>query len=180
MKVILALVLAFSTSPLLSQTTIIRAISIEPNLSFENYEHYKRLILDSPDSPVEFLDGFEFEWGYTYELEVKETKLSSTLSDGTQYEFEFVRIIEKTKMPDSSVFKLYIDPKRYYAVLPGEEIENQTLKQLNDSTYSYFGKVNIVVPKHLLDKFKSIVNKGKDRSGTFKYKDKGTIRLINF
>jgi len=27
----------------------------------QNYEHFKRLVLKSPDSAAEFIDGFDFE-----------------------------------------------------------------------------------------------------------------------
>ena len=40
----------------------------------QNYEHFKRLVLDSPDSEAEYIKGFDFNWGYTYTLKVKEKK----------------------------------------------------------------------------------------------------------
>lgn len=36
-----------------------------------NYEHYKRLVLNSPDSESEYITDFDFEWGYNYILKVK-------------------------------------------------------------------------------------------------------------
>jgi hypothetical protein len=56
------------------QKTKERTISIEPYLSFQNYEHFKRLTLKSPDSEIESLEGFKFDWGYNYKIRVNETK----------------------------------------------------------------------------------------------------------
>ena len=43
-------------------------------MGHQNYEHFKRLVLDSPDSEAEYIKGFDFNWGYTYTLKVKEKK----------------------------------------------------------------------------------------------------------
>ena len=80
MKVFLVFLTIIFNSNLLSQTIEDKTISIGFSLSFQNYEHYKRLILDSPDSHIEYLGGFNFESGYNYKLIVKETKLETTLS----------------------------------------------------------------------------------------------------
>jgi hypothetical protein len=43
-------------------------------MSFQNYEHFNRLTFSSPDANVKYISDFEFEWGYTYTLNVKETE----------------------------------------------------------------------------------------------------------
>ena len=60
----------------------------------KNYEHFKRLVLDSPDSEAEYIYGFDFEWGYDYTIKVKETEIGP-LSDGTNFEYSLVKIIKK-------------------------------------------------------------------------------------
>jgi len=74
MKLILSSILLFLFFNASSQKVTEKIITIEPQMSFQNYEHFKRLTLSSPDSPSEFLSGFEFEWGYNYQIKVKETK----------------------------------------------------------------------------------------------------------
>lgn len=64
------------------QTTAERIVRIDAQLEHQNYEHFKRLVLSSPDSEVEYLEGFEFDWGYAYTVSVLETQLASPLSDG--------------------------------------------------------------------------------------------------
>lgn len=42
-------------------------------MGHQNYEHFKRLVLDSPDSEADYIHGFDFECGYDYTIKVKET-----------------------------------------------------------------------------------------------------------
>lgn len=168
--------LAFSSC---AQKVTTKTITIDPHLSFQNYEHFKRLTLSSPNSSVEYLNGFDFAWGYSYELHVKETKLSETLSDGTRFEHEFVKVISKTKMPDSTQFKLFIDPNRYYYELDSSEQDmNVTLTPINDSTFLYMEEVEIEVPANLKDSFNAIITGGQSKLGTFVYIDDKRIRLV--
>jgi hypothetical protein len=111
-KLFLIYVIAFISISLFGQTVSDRTITIDPNLSFQNYEHFKILSLNSPDSPIEYLYGFNFEWGYTYKVSVRETKLKSHLSDGLQYEYVLNHVISKTKVPYTTQFKLFLDQSR--------------------------------------------------------------------
>ena len=92
----------------------------------QNYEHFKRLVLDSPDSEAEYIKGFDFEWGYAYKLKVKETKIGP-LSDGTNFEYSLVKIVKKEKVSDTINFLLVIDPLVRYTKLDEDGIENFSL-----------------------------------------------------
>jgi hypothetical protein len=156
-----------------------KIITIDPYLSFQNYEHFKRLTLSSPDSRIEYLEGFNFEWGYTYKLSVTEIKLDRTMSDGTQYDYAFNHIVSKTKMPDTSQFKLFLNPNRYTYELDSSEQEmNITLVQLNDSTFSYFDKVEIEVPHKLKTEFNKVVLGKFPKLGHFTYLNENRIKLV--
>ncbi len=167
------------TISLNGQTITNKTITINPYLSFQNYEHFKRLTLSSPDPNIEYIDGFEFHWGYQYELSVKETELKETLSDGTRFDYALNEIISKTKMPDSTYFKLYLDPYRYYDNLDSSVEEmNSTLKPINNNTFLYFDKVAIEIPESLREKF-DLVLKGKTTIGTFIFIDDKRIKLVH-
>ncbi len=74
-----------------------------------------------------------------------------------------------------------IDPQRYYNELEGEEAAmNETLKQLIDSAYLYFDKVEIKVPEHLREIFETIANGKKSRRGRFDFLDANCIRVVRF
>lgn len=143
-------------------------ITIDPYLSFQNYEHFKRLTLSSPDSDAEFVEGFDFQWGYTYKLKVKQTKLDQTLSDGTQFRYSLEKIISKTKVHDTTQFKLLLDPNRYYYEVDSTEKEiNQTFSRINDSTFLYLDAAEIEVPIALIEAMNAIVAGDARIVGTF-------------
>ena len=180
MKFLIASFLALATIYSNGQTVANKTITLDPYLSFQNYEHFKRLTLSSPNSPIEYLDGFEFSWGYKYELSIIETELGEWLSDGTQFEYSLNKVISKTKVPDSSQFKLFIDPNRYYNELDSSEQDmNITLKRLNDSTYLYFDEVEIEIPVNLRKKFNEILKGKAAKLGRFIFIDDKRIRLIH-
>ena len=52
---------------------------------------------------------------------------------------------------DTVIFKMSIDPLRYYHKLEEDGISNYTLSQLNDSTYLYMDKVAIEIPQKFLE-----------------------------
>lgn len=132
----------------------IDTISIEPYLSCQNYEHFRRLTLISSDSEAEYIDGFHFEWGFTYKLKVEVEKLSPELSDGSRYDFALLEIISKTKAPEATTFKFFIAPHMYYYEI--EDEDDFTLKAINDSTYLYFDEVEIEVPEALRTQFSDL------------------------
>ena len=145
----------------------------------QNYEHFKRLVLDSPDSEAEYIDGFDFEWGYYYTLKVKEKKVGP-FSDGTHYDYSLLKVISKEKVADTVIFKMSIDPLRYYHKLEEDNIDNYTLKQLNDSTYLYMDKVEIEIPYKLQDFFNKKIDNEFDFRGDFKFVNGRRIRLVSY
>jgi len=146
----------------------------------QNYEHFKRLVLDSPDSEAEYIKGFDFEWGYDYTLKVKEKKVGP-LSDGTRYEYSLLKVISKEIVADSVVCKMSIDPLRYYDKLEEEEdgISNYTLNQLNDSTYLYMDKVEIEIPQKFLELFRNKKDNEDNFRGNFKFINATRVRLVS-
>ena len=145
----------------------------------QNYEHFKRLVLVSPDSEAEFIDGFDFEWGYYYALKVKEKKVGP-LSDGTRYDYSLLKIISKEKVADTVIFEMYIDPLRYYDKLEEDGISNYTLSQLNDSTYLYMDKVEIEIPQKFLEFFRKKTDNEVGFRGNFKFVNRKRVRLVSF
>ncbi len=180
MKLFLIHIIAFISMSSFGQTDSDRTITIDPSLSFQNYEHFKRLILNSPDSPIEYLDGFNFEWGYTYKVSVREIKLKAPQTDGSQYEYVLNHIISKTKVPDTTQFKLFLDQSRYFhKVDSSEQSINIILKLINDSTYIYFDKVEIEVPENLKMLFNQILEGNTSRVGHFIFINEKRIRLMH-
>jgi len=83
-------------------------------------------VFESPDSEAEYIDGFNFEWGYYYTLRVKELEIG-LLSDGTRYEYSLLKVISKEKVSDTVIFRMFIDPLSYYHKLEEDGISNYNL-----------------------------------------------------
>jgi hypothetical protein len=179
MKTLLITSLLLFTISLNAQVSKNKTITINPALSFQNYEHFKRLTLDSPDSHIEYLENFEFAWGYTYVINVIEIKLKNEWSDGTGYEYNIKKLVSKTKMPDSTEFKLTLDANRYYYKVDSSEQDmSMTIKEINDSTFLYFDKVEMEVPEELIKEFNLVREGVITKKGTFIFIDDKRIRLI--
>ena len=93
---------------LFAQQSVIKEIEIMPFMHTQNYEHFKRLALTSSNSEVEYIEGFDFEWGYYYTLKVEETYIGE-LSDGSRYDYSLLKEISKKKAADTVTFVMYMD-----------------------------------------------------------------------
>jgi hypothetical protein len=160
------------------QQAVVKEIKIEPYMYTQNYEHFKRLVLDSPNSEAEYVDGFDFEWGYFYTLKVKEIYIGE-LSDGTRYEYSLLKVISKEKVSDTVIFRMSIDPLRYYHKLE-EGVSNYTLSQLNDSTYFYMDQVEIEIPQNFQESFRKKKDNKINFRGDFKFVNSKRVRLVRF
>ena len=173
----LCVILLYFPVLLFGQQTIIKEIKIKPYMYTQNYEHFKRLVLDSPNSEAEYVDGFDFEWGYFYTLKVKEIYLGE-LPDGTNYEYSLLKVISKEKVSDTVIFRMSIDPLKYYHKLEEENISNYTLSQLNDSIYLYMNQVELEIPKNFLESFKKNKEDEINFRGDFKFVNGKRVRLV--
>lgn len=171
---------------LFGQKISYKTITVEPYMSEQNYEHFKRLVLNSSASEAEFIEGFEFQWGYYYTLKVKEEKIMP-LSDGTRFNYYLTEIVSKEKVSDSLTFNMFVDPLRYYhKIVSGDlntkedEQKQYTFSQINDSVYFYMDEVEIEVPQSLQDRFRTKLNKEVGFRGVFTFINKKRIRLKSF
>ena len=161
---------------LFAQQSVIKEIEIMPFMHTQNYEHFKRLALTSSNSEVEYIEGFDFEWGYYYTLKVEETYIGE-LSEGSRYDYSLLKEISKKKAADTVTFVMYIDPLRYYYESEDEGISNSTLNKLNDSTYLYMDNVEIEIPKKALQFIRKRIDNKSAFVGYFKYVNSHRIRL---
>ncbi len=161
----------------MAQNVEIKTITVETYMSTQNYEHFKRMVLNSSDSQAQYIEGFDFDWGYRYTLSVKRIKIGP-LSDGTMYEFSHIETLSKTKVADSLTFVLSVDPLMYYNFQKEDSLANFTLKELNDSTFLYMDLVELEVPSCFRQKFLRYNKNGTAFRGDFSYVNKRRIRLI--
>jgi len=176
MKHVLFIFVFFSLNFLAHAQKVI-TITLEPFMTTENYEHFKRLVLNSSNYQVEYINGFDFDWGSHYVLEVEENKIGP-LSDGTEFEYDLVKVVSKKSVSDSFFFKMSIDPLRYYSVIDEPNIENYTLNIINDTVCKYMNEIEIEIPNEINKSFKQQTDNLKSVRGKFKFLSKDRIRLI--
>jgi hypothetical protein len=179
MKIILS-VLFFSGSIILSaQNSRTITVHVKPYLEVQYYEHFKRFVLCSSQAGLEYIDGFNFDWGYHYQLSVSETRFEVPLSDGTNVSHSLKHIISKTKVVDSLSFSLLLTSNRYYHQLDSNELYlNRSLKPISDSTFLYFDSVEIEIPRTLQPQVDRLLKTGKSRMGQFIFLSENRIRLM--
>ena len=78
------------------------------------------------------------------------------------------------------IFRMYIDPLRYYNKLKEDDLANYTLTPINDSIYLYMDKVEIEIPYKLQESFQRIIDKEVGFRGNFKFVNGRRIRLVSF
>lgn len=188
MKIFLTAFVVLITLQLQGQTISYKTVDLKPYQSLQNYEHFKRLVLNSSEPSLEFLSGFDFEWGYNYKLKVKENKLDEVLSDGTQYDFYLVKVLEKTPVESDFTFRMVLDPQIYYSEYDmgpdGKPVlvegGNRSLTPVDDHTWLYFEAVEIEVPEELLTQFTKLVEGKNPKRAYFSCVNSKRIRLERF
>ncbi len=156
----------------LGAQTEVKNVTIDPYKSLSYGAFFKSLTLHSADTDAEYIDGFEFKWGYIYELKIQSTKLTSPPEDGGDTDYKLIKEISKTKAPSDYRFKLRLENEVY---LGGDSAEAFT--QMDDTSYMYLKEIKIVVPEELLEEFLKVIENGKSKVGVFGFNDDGSIQL---
>lgn len=171
-KKLVCLFLFFSSCTLNAQT---RTITVSP-FKYLCYGAYnKSLCLLSHDSSLEYIHGFEFEWGYFYSLEVTMTEIERPPADASSLEFSLVKVLAKMPVGKEHTFPLRLEPDRYQG--PGEQ--ESSFSTINDSVYVYLDDVEIEVPSSLRDEFQNMLKTRTNKEGTFQHVNGKRILLIN-
>ena len=94
-------------------------------------------------------------------------------------EYSLLKVISKEKVSDTVIFRMSIDPLRYYHKLE-EGVSNYTLSQLNDSTYFYMDQVEIEIPQNFQESFRKKKDNKINFRGDFKFVNSKRVRLVRF
>lgn len=180
MKKILPLIyLLFISFEILAQdkSTVIE-VNILPYKSLTNGAFFKSLSLKSDEATLDYVSGFDFEWGYNYMLRVKKTELAQPMQDASSVEYTLVKVLSKTKVSAKDTFQLLLSAEKYLG--GGEEEDFVMMKAINDSTYFYDDKVTIIVPPDLHERFQDVFKPNSYVSGKFVFAEGEKIRLVGF
>jgi hypothetical protein len=167
---------ATSTSYIATSQDVSKIIkaTIHPYKSVTNAAFFKIMVLSSPDCSVEYLNGFDFEWGHQYRVRLKETTLANPPMDGSSLEYELLEILSDTKMPDDYSFSMWLSRDLYLGI---GDVQESNLVYINDSTYRYMEQINLVFgtdKKVLMDQ---VLLNNKELKARFSIVNENTIRL---
>ncbi len=174
MKIKLVLLLILISTIGKSQSGRNQTITVEPYMVVRNDAFFKILTIKSNDCYADFIQGFDFQWGYAYKLKIKIKKIKNPPQDASDTDYILLKTISKTKVPDDYQFKMLLDKDLYLG--PGEQVSN--FESINDSTYTYFDKIEIEIASTLKDEFNKIINEGQVRYGNFIFISPTKIKLI--
>lgn len=152
-------------------------VSIEP-YKMVTHQAFFRTLSISAEPYAENIKGFDFEWGYSYQLEIKAIQLKNPPMDGSSVSYDLVKVISKEKVEKSYRFPLYL--VKFIQLDDVAQSEDElAMQQLNDSTYRYFNVVDFVVPESLRPKFSATYIQGLPQNATFEFVNDSLIRMIS-
>ena len=161
-----------------AQNQRVDTVWVDPYKSLSYQAFFKTLNINSrPYS--EYIQGFEFEWGNTYELVVQVTVLENPPMDGSSIEYKLMEVLEKASVPRAYTFQLSLHHEVYLGP-PMEGEETSPFKLIETGLYSYFDDVEMVIPEDKMAQFEAFLIKKVNRKGIFHFDDEGRIVFENF
>lgn len=150
-------------------------VDIQPFKGLSYGAFFKSLTLRSnAEKGLEYVSGFEFEWGYEYVLKVRKTILQNPPEDGSNTNYELIKVISKTPVPEDYQFHLSVERDVYLG--PGDQ--ESMLVMVNDSTYRYDDDINLIIPEKLKVAFLKRIESGRYHLAPFEFVDNSNIRLV--
>ena len=174
-QLLFSLFIVLSINTLAQDKVSTEIVKIEPYKMVTNGAFFQVMVLVSPDEPsLEYISGFDFEWGYNYVVKVKKTKLAQPMMDASNTEYELIEVVSKTKADPDLTFSLYLQRELYLG--HGEE-NDSSIMQIDDTTYRLLNEVNFTV---LLEQ-KPIIDRvlgGEPMRCTFRINENGDLVLF--
>jgi hypothetical protein len=125
----------------------------------------KHLGLTTNDPGCDFIEGFDFEWGYYYTLEVEKTKLAQPPMDGSSLEYKLVSIQSKNPATSDMVFQMRLEFDKYLG--KGDNIK--LLVKKSDTIYLYDDEIEIHIPEDMKAAWDNFLSAGKDANALFTF-----------
>ena len=132
----------YDQSDKISEKTII----IEPYLQLTNGAFFTSLTLVSDNPYVDYVKGFDFNWGIRYQLKVKERIFAMPPEDVSDREFELIEVLLQT--PAKENFEMILINEFYLSEPKGESIT-----KLKAGKYRYHDEMEFKVPPKLRTEF---------------------------
>lgn len=171
----IAMLLIISASSFSQDIVTVIKVDIEPYKSLSYGAFFKSLTLVSPQEPgLEYVNGFEFEWGYHYNLIVKKTKLENPPMDAGDTEYQLVRVVSKDEAAPDYTFRMSLEKEVYLG--PGEPTDSYIVTEAG--LENYFDEINILMTGDQKKRALKVLDKDGPFKGTFAFDEPGFIRLV--
>ena len=151
-------------------------VTIEPYKRATNGAFFTFLALKGSDQRIEYIDGFDFEWGYIYELELKRTKLAQPMQDAGDTDYHLIKTISKKAVADSTTFKTNL--VGWVQLAPNIEDDSGAFTFNNDGTCTYLSEMTFNYTNEFEGKLRSLNKAEGYKKATFMFL-KGEIHLIS-
>ena len=152
------------------------SVTIEPYKTATNGAFYTFLALKCSDRSVEYIDGFDFEWGYNYELELKRIKRAQPMEDAGDTDYDLKKIISKKAVADSITFKTLL--VGWVQLAPNIEDDQGAFAFNNDGTCTYLGEMTFKYTNEFEMKLRALNKSEGYKKGVFMFLN-GEIHLIS-
>ncbi len=114
------------------------------------------------------IEGFEFDWGYEYQLAVFVTEIDNPPADGSSLRFQLLEEISKTKVPDGTTFEIQL--KRASS-------ETNYVTDGTGEGPTLLGRIAVDC-EDLCTDLENLLSTDQDVFGVFEHVDNEKIRLI--
>lgn len=115
------------------------------------------------------IEGFDYEFGYVYELDVQKQTISNPPADGSSIQYELIEVISKTQVQNEVTFDLTI--KSVSMISPPDFVLGDS-----ESGYTLLNEINIDCDT-LCDQLSEALANEDEVKGTFTHLDPSTIKL---
>ena len=148
-----------------------QTIIIEPYMKLSNDAFFMSLTLVSDNPYVDYVMGFDFEWGNRYQLKVKETIFANPPQDVSDRTFELIEVVLQT--PSLEEFEMILI-NEFYLSKPKEE----SISKIKTGLYRYHDTMEFIVPPKLRAEFDRKMKKKIYCKGHFVFDKHGKINLV--
>ena len=151
-------------------------VTIEPYKQASNGAFFTFLALNCSDRRVEHIEGFDFEWGHSYKLELKRTKLAHPMEDDGDTEYQLNKILSKQAVSDSTTFTTSL--VGWVQLAPNLEDDSPAFVFNEDGTCTFLDELTFECPVKFEEKIKSLNKTDGSKKGTFMFLN-GKIHLVS-
>lgn len=149
-------------------------VNILPHKVVTNDAFFKVMSLRTPDGSMDNIEGFEYEWGFRYQLLVEVVFLKEYMADASDREYRLIEVISKEPVGDDYSFSMYLNANPYLG-LPEPGVS--AFEDLGEGIFRYYDDIEMEVPEHLLPDFQLILDGELKGNATFSFVNSHRIYL---